>query len=69
VRRFDLDHLGQPHALRGDDPETLLSLAHHWSEDGDEVRTFPHELAAALRSLMGGSAGVSTAIDEAAKPR
>jgi hypothetical protein len=48
-----LEHLEQPHTLRGNDPETVLSLAHHWSEEKDEVRTFPHMLAGALRSLIG----------------
>jgi hypothetical protein len=48
-----LDHLGQPHTLRDDDDESVLSMAHHWSEGEDEVRTFPHDLAAALRSLVG----------------
>jgi hypothetical protein len=50
-----LDHLGQPHTLRNTDGnlDTVLSLAHQWSEDKDEVRTLPHQLAAALRSLVG----------------
>jgi hypothetical protein len=50
-----LDHLGKPHTLRDTDChfDTVLSLAHQWSKDKDEVRTFPHLLARALRGLIG----------------
>lgn len=51
-----LDHLGKPYTLRDVDGgfDTVLSLAHQWSKDKDEVVTFPHMLADALRSLIGG---------------
>jgi hypothetical protein len=50
-----LDHLGKPYTLRDVDGgfDTVLSLAHQWSKDKDEVVTFPHMLAGALRSLIG----------------
>jgi hypothetical protein len=49
-----LDHLGQPQFLRGSrDPATVLSGAHVWHDDEqDEVKAFPRELAAALRSIV-----------------
>ena len=63
-----LDHLGRPHTLRGTDDglDTVLSLAHQWSKNEDEVRTFPHVLAGALRGLIGEPS--RSAIDEAGRP-
>jgi hypothetical protein len=57
-----LDHLGQPHTLRDADREadSVLSSTHTWwPENKDEVRAFPRELAAALRSLVGSTAGAA----------
>lgn len=53
-----LDHLGQPHTLRGDDSsclrhDTVLSLAHLWLEGKDDAQAFPRMLAGALRDLIG----------------
>jgi hypothetical protein len=57
-----LDHLGQSCVLRDTpDPETVLSLAHHLRNDAalDEVRSLPHMLASALRSLVGSAASAT----------
>jgi hypothetical protein len=49
-----LDHLGRPEFLRySRDPATVLSGAHEWYDDErDEVRAWPHTLAAALRNII-----------------
>ena len=49
-----LDHLGRPQFLRNSgDPETVLSGAHGWyNDEQDEVKAFPHLLAAALRNIV-----------------
>jgi hypothetical protein len=49
-----LDHLGQPQFLRPSrDPATVLTGAHEWYDDEeDDVRAWPHMLAAALRHIV-----------------
>jgi hypothetical protein len=56
-----LDHLGRPYTLRDIelDSDTALCLAHQWSKNKDEVITFPHMLADALRSLVGSTTSIA----------